>query len=261
MRENRAKQKMRAGQPAFGYTLQLGAPLVAEALANCGIDFILIDTQHGTFGSDTVIETLMALSYGHAVPMARVARNDYTMIGRLLDDGALGIVVPLVHTPEEARAVADACRFPPRGRRSWGWGRARVYGADYPAWIDEELFVAVQIESAQAVENAEAILSVPGIDGCWIGPGDLALSLGLDPHRAADDERQERAIERVLEACRNTGKIAGYAAYGIEDALRRAAQGFRFVTAGSDIGFLVQGALSGVERLGLEPRVAGGYGA
>lgn len=260
MRENAAKRKMLAGQPAFGYTLQLGAPLVAEALANCGIDFILIDTQHGTFGSDTIIATLMALSCGRAVPMARVARNDYTLIGRLLDDGVLGIVVPLIHTQEDAQAVAEACRFPPRGKRSWGWGRARVYGADYPEWIDEELFVAVQIESAQAVENAEAILSVPGIDGCWIGPGDLALSLGIDPRRAAEDDRQERAIARVLQACRNTGKIAGYAAYSIDDALRRSAQGFRFVTAGSDIGFLVQGALTGVERLGLAAQVGRGYG-
>jgi len=260
MRENTAKRKMLAGEPAFGYTLQLGAPLVAEALANCGIDFILLDTQHGTFGSDSVIATLMALACGRAVPMARVARNDYTLIGRLLDDGVLGIVVPLVHTREDAQAVADACRFPPLGKRSWGWGRARVYGSDYPEWIDRELFVAVQIESAQAVENAEAILSVPGIDGCWIGPGDLALSLGVDPRHAAEDERQQRAIERVLEACRNTGKIAGYAAYSIQDALDYAARGFRFVTAGSDIGFLVQGAVSGVQQLGLAAQTARGYG-
>ncbi len=260
MRENTAKRKMLAGQPAFGYTLQLGAPLVAEVLANCGIDFILIDAQHGTFGSDTIIQTLMALSCGRAVPMARVARNDYTLIGRLLDDGVLGMIVPLVHTREDAVAVADACRFPPRGKRSWGWGRARVYGSDYPDWIDEELFVAVQIESKEAVDNAEAILSVPGIDGCWIGPGDLALSLGIHPRHAAEDERQQRAIERVLEACRNTGKIAGYAAYTIEEALQRAAQGFRFVTAGSDIGFLVQGAVRGVEQLGLAAQIGRGYG-
>lgn len=260
MRANFAKRKMVAGETAFGYTLQLAAPLVAEALANCGIDFILIDTQHGTFGPDAVIHTLMALSYGQAVPMARVARNDYTMIGRLLDDGVLGIIVPLVNTREEAQAVAEACRFPPRGKRSWGWGRARVYGSDYPDWIDDELFVGVQIESAQAVENAEAILSVPGIDGCWIGPGDLALSLGIDPRHAQNDERQERAIERVLQACRNTGKVAGYAAYTIEDALLRARQGFRFVTAGSDIGFLLEGARHGVERLGLGSRDRRGYG-
>lgn len=260
MRANTAKQKMLQGRPAFGYSLQLGSPLVAEALASCGVDFILIDTQHGSFSPESTILTLMALTHGTAVPMARVARNDYTLIGRLLDEGALGIIVPMVHTREEAQAVADACLLPPRGRRSWGWGRARVYGSDYPDRINDELFVAVQLESIQAVENAEAILSVPGIDGCWIGPADLALSLGIDPRRAAEDDRHTRAIERVVEACRNTGKIAGFAAYGPEDALRRAEQGFRFLTAGSDIGFMLGGATAGVRTLGLEAQAARGYG-
>ena len=260
MRANTAKQKMLQGRPAFGYSLQLGSPLVAEALASCGVDFILIDTQHGSFSPESTILTLMALTHGTAVPMARVARNDYTLIGRLLDEGALGIIVPMVHTREEAQAVADACLLPPRGRRSWGWGRARVYGSDYPDRINDELFVAVQLESIQAVENAEAILSVPGIDGCWIGPADLALSLGIDPRRAAEDDRHARAIERVVEACRNTGKIAGFAAYGPEDALRRAEQGFRFLTAGSDIGFMFGGATAGVRTLGLEAQAARGYG-
>jgi 4-hydroxy-2-oxoheptanedioate aldolase len=260
MRANTAKQKMLQGRPAFGYSLQLGSPLVAEALASCGVDFILIDTQHGSFSPESTILTLMALTHGTAVPMARVARNDYTLIGRLLDEGALGIIVPMVHTREEAQAVADACLLPPRGRRSWGWGRARVYGSDYPDRINDELFVAVQLESIQAVENAEAILSVPGIDGCWIGPADLALSLGIDPRRAAEDDRHARAIERIVEACRNTGKIAGFAAYGPEDALRRAEQGFRFLTAGSDIGFMLGGATAGVRTLGLEAQAARGYG-
>jgi len=259
MRTNTAKQKMLQGHPAFGYSLQLGSPLVGEALAGCGIDFILIDTQHGSFGPESTILTLMALAHGTAVPMARVARNDYTLIGRLLDEGALGIVVPMVHTRDDARAVAEACRLPPRGQRSWGWGRARVYGSDYPDRIDDELFVAVQIESSQAVENAEAILSVPGIDGCWVGPADLALSLGIDPRHAAEDDRHAQAIERVVEACRNTGKIAGFAAYGPEDALRRAEQGFLFLTAGSDIGFMLGGAAAGVRALGLEVRVGRGY--
>lgn len=260
MRANTAKQKMLQGRPAFGYSLQLGSPLVAEALASCGVDFILIDTQHGSFSPESTILTLMALTHGTAVPMARVARNDYTLIGRLLDEGALGIIVPMVHTREEAQAVADACLLPPRGRRSWGWGRARVYGSDYPDRINDELFVAVQLESIQAVENAEAILSVPGIDGCWIGPADLALSLGIDPRRAAEDDRHARAIERVIEACRNTGKIAGFAAYGPEDALRRAEQGFLFLTAGSDIAFMLGGATAGVRMLGLEAQAARGYG-
>src|SRR5581483_1040190 len=102
MRTNTAKQKMLQGKPAFGYALALGSPIAAEALAQSGIDFILLDTQHGSFGPDSTIACFMAMAAGDAIPMARVARNDYTMIGRLLDEGALGIVVPMVHTAEEA---------------------------------------------------------------------------------------------------------------------------------------------------------------
>ena len=251
VRVNSAKQKMIAGGPAFGYSLGLGSPLAAEALAGSGIDFILLDNQHGSWGPDSTIMSLLAMAAGSAVPMVRVARNDYTLIGRLLDEGALGIIVPMVDTPELARAAADACRFPPHGTRSWGWGRAARYGDDYSEWIDEQVFVAVQLESAAAVENAEAIMATPGIDGCWAGPADLALSLGIRPGEAAGDERHQRALERVVQACRNTGKIPGLACSGPEDARRRAEQGFQFLTAGSDAGFMLAGARAGLQVLGL----------
>ncbi len=249
MKVNEAKRKMLAGEAAFGYSVGSGSPLVAEALAGCGIDFLLLDTQHGSWGPDATIAALAATTAGGATPMARVARNDYTLIGRLLDEGALGIVVPLVHTPEDARAAAAACRLPPRGARSWGWGRAARYGDDYPDRIDDEVFVAVQIESAQGVENAEAIMATPGIDGCWIGPSDLALSFGVHPRDGGADERVQGAIERVLAACRDTGAIPGFAAFTPEDARRRADQGFRYLTAGSDWGFLLGGARTGLRTL------------
>src|SRR3982751_6736501 len=167
MRTNTAKQKMLQGKPAFGYALALGSPLAAEALASTGIDFIMLDNQHGSFGPDSTIACFTAMAGGSAIPMARVARKDYTMIGRLLDEGALGIVVPMVHTVELAQAAADACRLPPVGTRSWGWGRASIFGADYPDTVNDQIFVAVQIESRLAVENVEAIMATPGVDGCW----------------------------------------------------------------------------------------------
>jgi 4-hydroxy-2-oxoheptanedioate aldolase len=251
VRTNTAKQKMLDGKPAFGYALGLGSPLAAEALAQCGIDFILLDTQHGSFGPDSTTAAFMAMASAPAITMARVARNDYTLIGRLLDEGAMGIVVPMVHTRADAEAAASACRFPPRGSRSWGWGRARALGDDYPSRIDDELFLAVQIESIQAVENAEAILSVPGVDGCWAGPGDLAFSMGIHPRDAANHDGHARALERVLEACRDTGKIPGIAAGGTENARSRADQGFRYITAGSDAGFMLEGAKAGLVTLGI----------
>jgi 4-hydroxy-2-oxoheptanedioate aldolase len=171
------------------------------------------------------------------------------LIGRLLDEGMLGIIVPMVHTPADAKAVAAACHFPPSGERSWGWGRARVYGADYPEWISEQLFVAVQIESAQAVENAEAIMATPGIDGCWLGPSDLSFSLGFSPSEMDTREEHARALEKVVQACRNTGKIPGIAGRSIPDALKRAQQGFQFITAAGDAGFLLSGASAGLQQL------------
>lgn len=249
MKINTAKQLMLQGKPAFGYSLGLGSPANAELLSTSGIDFLLLDRQHGSWGEESTIAALVAMAAGTAVPMARVARNDYTMIGRLLDEGMLGIVVPMVHTAEDAKLAADACRFPPTGTRSWGWGRARVYGADYPAWIGEQLFVAVQIESIQAVENAEAILATPGVDGCWLGPSDLALSMGIAPGVMFQRDEHARAIERVLEACRNTGKIPGFAGSGPQHALDLAKQGFQFLTAGGDAGFLSSGANAGVKLL------------
>jgi 4-hydroxy-2-oxoheptanedioate aldolase len=210
---------------------------------------MFVDTQHGSFGPEQVTMTLMAIEAGGSVPMARVARNDYTMIGRLLDEGALGIVVPMVHTAADAQAAAAACRYPNRGSRSWGWSRAAAYGDDYPQAVDDEIFLAVQIESAEAVENAEAILSVDGVDGCWVGPSDLTLSLG---HRPGSDEGVKvlrTATDRVLAACAKTGKIPGYAGASPQEGRELADRGFRYITAGSDIGFMLAGARAGIEVL------------
>lgn len=246
---NTAKQKMLNGDPVFGYSLGLGSPRNAELLSQSGIDFLLLDRQHGSWGDDSTIAALSAMHGNPATPMARVARNDYTMIGRLLDEGMMGIIVPMVHTADDAKAAADACRFPPTGERSWGWGRAWANGDDYSEWINEQLFVAVQIESAQAVENVEAIMATPGVDGCWTGPSDLALSLGFHPSQMDERDEHARALERIIEACNNTGTIPGIAGRGIDDAARRAQQGFRYIVATSDVGLLGQGARAGVEKL------------
>jgi 4-hydroxy-2-oxoheptanedioate aldolase len=248
---NQAKQKMLAGQPAFGYSLGLASPLAAELLARCGIDFLFLETQHGAWGHDSAIAALVAMAGGGSAPFARVAKNEYFLIGKLLDQGVVGIVTPMVDSPEQARLVADACRLPPHGRRSWGVGRARVYGDDYFDWIDDQVWVGIQIESITAVQNAEAIMATPGIDGCWAGPADLALSMGIDPRKAASDDRHGRALERILQACRNTGKAPGLACGTPQEARRRADEGWQFLTAGSDAGFLLSGAKAGLQALGL----------
>ena len=242
---------MLAGEAAFGFEVGMGSPLIAEALAGTGIDYIQIDNQHGDWGPDSTIAALMAIENGGATPMARVARNDYTMIGRLLDEGCMGIVVPMVHTVEDAKAAADAVRFPPIGQRSCGWGRVARNDDTYWDWIDEQVLLMVQIESITAVENAEAILSTPGVDGCWIGPADLAWSMGIHPKNSGSDDRHAQAVARALQACKNTGKIPGIACGSPEEAARRATEGFQFLNAGGDHTLIMTAARAGVKTVGL----------
>jgi 4-hydroxy-2-oxoheptanedioate aldolase len=247
MKINTAKQKMLRGEPAFGYSAKLGSPVAAEFMSRCGADFVMLDGQHGSWGPDSLIQGLTAICTGPATPLARVVYNFFPLMGQLLDAGALGIVVPMVDTAEEARAVAAACRYPPVGERSFGWGRALTYGDDYTDWVNDQLFVAVQIESVQAVENAEAIMAVPGIDGCMIGPADLACSMGFHPREAPKREEHNRMLERVVQACRSTGKIPGID-IGMPDTIaKRVEQGFLFIPMGSDVRFLNASAAAGIK--------------
>jgi 4-hydroxy-2-oxoheptanedioate aldolase len=247
MKLNTTKQKLSRGEIAFGYSAKLGSPVAAELLSHCGVDFVMLDGQHGSWGHDSIISGLAAICAGPATPFARVLSNQFHLIGQLLDAGALGLVVPMVDTVEEARTAASACRYPPVGERSFGWGRASAYGDDYPDRSNDQLFVAVQIESAQAVENAEAILAVPGVDGCMVGPQDLALSLGFHPREIPQRDEHARALERVVQACRNTGKIPGIDVGAPDTAAQRAALGFRCIWMGSDMRFMLNGAAAGLK--------------
>lgn len=233
---NTAKQKMLNGEPAIGVSVGLGAPLAAEFLSRAGFDFVLVDHQHGNWSDDSTLDAFRYILLGSAIPMARVTQNDYYAIGRLLDRGALGIVVPMVNSADEAREAARAVRYPPHGGRSSGVLMARHLGTDYQDWIDDQVFLAVQIESAQAVERAEEILSVEGVDGCWIGPNDLSRSMGV----ALWTPDHMAAIMRVRDACRNTGKIAGMS--GDVDVSGWVREGFRFVTAAGDVTLMLEGA-------------------
>ncbi len=249
MKINTAKQKMLSGRPALGFSAKLGSPVAAEFLSHCGADFVMLDTQHGSWGDDSMIAGVTSICTGAATPMARVLNNQFHLAARLLDAGVLGIIAPMVDTVDEARAMAAACRYPPVGERSFGWGRALAYGADYSDWINDQLFVAVQIESAQAVRQAEAILAVPGIDGCMIGPQDLALSMGFHPREIPQHDEHARALEYVVQACRNTGKIPGIDIGAPDLAALRVQQGFRFVVMGSDVRFLQGSAAAAIKTV------------
>ena len=247
---NTAKQRMLEGKPAFGAEVNLGSSLSAELLSPLGFDFILVDNQHGAWDDNSSMSAFRSIALGVAMPMARVRRNEFGAIGRLLDRGAMGIVVPMVNSVEEAEAAVEAVRYLPTGGRSAGAFGTGFLGGNYMQWANDEIFLAVQIETVRAAAVAEDILSVEGIDGCWVGPGDLSFSMGVDLSDPAGWQAHDDLIVQVFEATKRTGKIPGIYTPSASEALRRAAQGGLFLTAGGDGPWVVEGALSTLKELG-----------
>ena len=234
MLRNTVKQKLLAGQPAIGVFSAIRSTLAAGMLAHGGCDYVLIDNQHGEWDDASRQDAIRAIYLHNVVPMTRVRINDYGVIGRALDSGILGVIVPMVNSAAEARAAAYAMRYPPRGGRSTADNLAFHLGADYNGWANDEVFLAVQIETAAGLANADAIMAVDGVDGCLLGPADLALSLGV----AQGTPEHTEAVLRVLEACRQAGKIPGIFAGTPALARRWIEAGFQFVTVGADARFL-----------------------
>ena len=248
MRINEAKRRLLAGESVIGIGLGLGSPLAGELLSLAGFDFILVDNQHGAWDDNSSMLAYRSICYGQATPMIRVQENNYYTIGRALDRGALGIIVPMVNTAEEARAAAHAVRFPPRGGRSIGPFGTAFHGPDYVQEINDQVYLAVQIESATAVENADDILSVEGVDGCWCGPGDMGLSMGLAPSNPEAQPQLVDALMSVLGVCKKRGKVPGLAC-GPGNAQYWLDKGFRFVTVGGESSLLGEAARSLLGRL------------
>lgn len=252
MRPNRVKALWREGTAVRATWSLSGDPLTAEILGNAGFDAVLIDMQHGfTIGPERVGAFLHAISTTPAVPMVRVPWNDPVHLQYVLDAGAYGVIVPLVNTPEEAARAAGACRYPPVGFRSYGPNRVDYYaGADYFEHANDEVICLVMIEHIAAVDRLDEIARVPGIDGFFIGPGDLALSMGLAPGAGASDAGYQAAVARVRDVALANGLVAGIAPGGPADARLRVDEGFAFCPFGSDWGYLAEGAEAALRTFG-----------
>lgn len=239
---NPVTDKLRSGQPAVGSWLSLCSPVAAENMAHIGWDWLVVDVEHSPVGFDTMVNCFRAVQLGGAVPMARVPWNNTVWIQRTLDAGALGLVVPMVNSPEEAKQAVANMKYATQGIRSYGGSRVAPYidGADYREWTDQNLAVIVMIETVQAVEQAEVILSVDGVVGCFIGPADLALS--MEATEMGPGTEHEAAIQEVLRAAKATGKAAGkHCGSGVEVS-QRIAEGFQFLALSSDAGLLGKAA-------------------
>jgi 4-hydroxy-2-oxoheptanedioate aldolase len=190
-----------------------------------------------------MVNCFRAIQLGGAAPMARVPWNDTVWIQRTLDAGALGLVVPMVNNAKDAAGVVANMKYATRGQRSSGGSRVSGYiEGNYVKWANDQIAVIVMIETAEAVENAEEILATDGVDGCFIGPNDLALSLGVDPSETGPGTVHEAAIQRVLAAGKKVGTAVGKHCFTVEDINARIAQGFQFVALNSDMRFMMSQA-------------------
>ena len=220
--------------PALGAWLFLREPLTAESAARMGYDYVCIDLQHGYASQVDALAMIQAAASAGAIPVVRVAWNDPTSIGHSLDAGALAVIVPMVNNAEQAAKAVAACRYAAEGIRSFGALAALDrYSGDYVQQANQSVCCIPMIETAEAVDNIDEILAVPGIDAIYVGPVDLSLTLGLPPRTDHDDVRFTDAIAAVLEACARHGVVAGIHA-DAELADKWSDRGFRMITVGYD---------------------------
>lgn len=228
MRPNLVKQKWQRGEIAYGAWLTIPSAYSAEIVAHAGFDWVCVDMQHGHIDYQVALTMLLALSTTDTTPFVRVPWNEPGIIGKVLDAGAMGVIIPMVNSSDEARAAVTACRYPPQGARSYGPGRAALYaGADYFDHANDEIAVVPMIETREAVACLDDILAVPGIDAVYVGPADLSISLGMRPGLVNDGEWEE-ARQKISAACHAHGVIPGIHASAAL-AQKHAAAGYRMI--------------------------------
>ncbi|MBI3912247.1 MAG: 2-dehydro-3-deoxyglucarate aldolase [Armatimonadetes bacterium] len=243
MRVNTVKRRLKEGEASIGTWLGIPSAISARYVAQVGFDWLTVDLEHQPIGIETAAEMFAAIAMAGSCPLARVPWNTAENIKRVLDCGAWGIVVPMVNTRAEAEAAVAAAKYPRRGIRSVGGAlHALNFQADpasYYARANDEILVVIQAESPQAVENADAILSVEGVDAVFIGPNDLLAQMGRPPRMETDDPEFVQALEHIRVTAAKYGVAAGIHTADYEAINRRLAEGFRFLALASDARLLV----------------------
>lgn len=228
-------QQAAAKRIILGLWQHFPSPMISRYLAQMGWDWIILDMQHGPMNLETAYECIHTIRNAGSQPFVRVPIGNCSDIQKLLDLGAKGIVLPMVNSREEAQNAARAAKYPPLGERSCGGDVRFHYGEDYPEKANRDTVLLVQIEHIDAVNAVEAILSVEGVDGCFVGPTDLAMSMGLSRKSYESDPKHIAAVQRTLEACQAVGKIACCNTYSVSEAQEKAKQGYQYITMESDM--------------------------
>jgi 4-hydroxy-2-oxoheptanedioate aldolase len=230
-------RKIRAREQAVGYWAVLDAPVATERIGRLGYDYVALDAQHGLLGYSGVLNGLMAIDAGHtAVGMVRVEDNNLTAIGKALDAGAVGIIVPLVNTAEDAAAAVAAAKYPPMGGRSYGPMRSALRIGPVPADANAATLVFAMIETPDGLKNVKEICATPGLDGIYVGPSDLTIAVGgAFPGDPAIEAEFNAALEAIAEAAASAGVAAGIHTASGDIAAQRLRQGYTFTTVASDL--------------------------
>jgi len=248
--QNKLRQALLDNRPSLGAWIQIAQPAPAEIFARLGFDWAAVDIEHGVIDLESLTHIFRALDRFGCVPVARLPYCDPIWIKRSLDAGAQALIVPMVNTAGQAQLAVDESKYPPQGRRGFAFCRANLYGLDFgrPAEeLNDEIAVIVQIEHKDAIANLDAILSIAGVDGAFLGPYDLSGSYG----RSGDFDSPEMtaAVKAFLDACRRNNKAAGlYVPNPGEQFIRRyLAEGYSFLSLGVDTAFLASAAREALE--------------
>lgn len=234
MRENHLRTLFAQKKLALNGWASIGNSLLAEIIADCGYDAVTVDLQHGLFSVETAIPMLQAISTSKAVPLVRCTENSLGEINKLLDAGAYGVICPLINSKEDAERFVRACHYSPRGGRSYGPSRGVLYGGkDYFEHANRTILTLAMIETRQGLAAVEEILSVPDLDGIFIGPSDLAIEMGLAPD-AWNDDKLNQAIQDLLRLSHARGKYVGIFCGSVEMAERMKSYGVDMLVPGTD---------------------------
>jgi 4-hydroxy-2-oxoheptanedioate aldolase len=260
MKSNPVRVKLRSGQPSIGTWLALPDPIFAQLMSTTGFDWLTVELEHSPATIESAAHCFAVIAGSGTVPLARIPWNSIENIKRVLDTGAWGIVVPMVNSRDEAEAVVSAARYRPLGKRSVGGQlHAASFATDGPSYYaraNEEILVVVMAEHIDAIENIDAILSVPGIDAVFVGPNDLHASIGLAPAFDSDNPTFNAAIKKVLASARTHGVAPGIHVADAAQASRRLAEGWQMIAVASEVGFMLAKAGEIAHALGLSQRRA-----
>ena len=251
MRKNKVKQMMAEGKPVVNGWLQIPSTVSAEVMAHQGWDSLTVDMQHGLVDYTNALPMLQTISSTDVTPLARVNWNEPGQIMKILDAGCYGIICPMVSNKEEAERFVQACMYPPNGYRSFGPIRGLIYGGpDYTKHADTEILKLAMIETKEALEKLDEIMSVKGVDGIYIGPADLSLALGEEPgFDRPENTKAYSEIIRILEHAKKHNIFAGIHNGTTEYAKKMIDKGFNFVTIGADQRAMSAGAKAIVEKM------------